>query len=158
TAPSVEVNLNFVMSVNLTSPGYLYYISIEATRGLILKGEQILFKNNQVANTPGNVEYSLSNAASVSEIWDISNKYEVTAAANTERNSVMNFKSISGISKQYLAVTPSDYYEPLRDSKTSVSNQNIKGSIFKDEQGQFQDVDYIIITPNNLVSQAERLA
>ncbi|RXJ44465.1 type IX secretion system sortase PorU [Gelidibacter gilvus] len=158
TTPSVVVNLNYNNSGNPTSHGYLDYISIEATRGLIFEGEQFIFKNNQVANTPGIVEYSLSNAASVSEIWDISNKYEVTAAANTDGNSVMTFKSISGISKKYLAVTPSDYYEPKRDSKTSVSNQNIKGSIFKDEQGQFQDVDYIIITPINLVSQAERLA
>lgn len=156
--PKVVVHLNYNNSGNPTSHGYLDYISIEATRGLIFEGEQFIFKNRQVANTPGIVEYSLSNAASVSEIWDITNKYDVTSFANTERNSVLNFKSISGISKTYLAVTPSDYFEPLRENKTSVSNQNIKGTIFKDEQGQFKDVDYLIISPNNLVSQAERLA
>lgn len=125
---------------------------------MVFEGEQLIFNNNQVVNTPGIVEYSLSNAASVSEIWDISNKHEVSALDNTEGHSVINFKSASGVFKKYLAVTPSDYYEPLRDSKTSVSNQDIKGTIFKDEQGQFKDIDYIIIAPNNLVSQAERLA
>ncbi|MBA6154513.1 type IX secretion system sortase PorU [Gelidibacter maritimus] len=158
TSPDVVVNLNYNNSGNPTSHGYLDYIAIEATRGLVFEGEQFVFKNNQVANTPGIVEYSMSNAASVSEIWDISNKYDVTAVANAEGNSVMNFKSISGIAKTYLAVTPSDYYQPLRESNTSVSNQNIKGTVFNDEQGQFQDIDYLIISPNNLVSQAERLA
>lgn len=158
SSPNVVVNLNYNNSGNPTSHGYLDYISIEATRGLVFEGNQFMFKNNQVANTPGIVEYSLSNAASVSEIWDITNKYDVTTVVNTEGNSVFNFKSISGISKTYLAVTPSDYYEPLRESKTKVSNQNIKGTIFEDEQGQFKDIDYIIVAPNNLVSQAERLA
>ena len=132
SSPEVVVNLNYNNSGNPTSHGYLDYISIEATRGLIFEGEQFVFKNNQVANTPGIVEYSMTKAASVSEIWDISNKYDVTAVANTDGNSVLNFKSISGISKKYLAVTPSDYYEPLRASKTRVSIQTIKGTILKD--------------------------
>lgn len=157
-SPNVTVNLNYNNSGNPTAHGYLDYISIEATRGLIFEGEQFIFKNNKVANTPGIVEYSMANAAQVSEIWDISDKYNVTSALNTDQNSTFTFKSVSGIHKKYLAVTASDYYEPLRDGKTSVSNQNIKGTIFKDEQGQFKDVDYLIISPNNLVSQAERLA
>ena len=158
SSPEVNVNLNYNNSGNPTSHGYLDYISIEATRGLVFEGKQFMFKNNKVANTPGIVEYSMTNASSVSEIWDISNKHEVSYVANTEGNSQLNFKSVSGSAKKYLAITPSDYYQPLRDGKTSVSNQNIKGTIFKDEQGQFKDVDYIIISPNNLVSQAERLA
>ena len=157
-SPDVTVSLSYNNSGNPTAHGYLDYISIEATRRLAFEGKQFVFKNNKVASTPGIVEYSMTNASAVSQIWDISDKYEVTHVTNTAGNSTLNFKSVSGIPKKYLAVTPSDYYDPLRDGKTSVSNQNIKGTIFKDEQGQFKDVDYIIISPNNLVSQAERLA
>ena len=57
-----------------------------------------------------------------------------------------------------MAVTSSDYYEPKKDSNTTVTNQNIKGTIFLNDQGQFQDVDYIIVAPNNMLSEAERLA
>ena len=59
--------------------------------------------------------------------------------------------------RNYLAVS-SDYFEPSKDNNTSVSNQNIKGTVFNNAQGQFEDIDYIIITPNSLASQAERLA
>ena len=158
SSSTVIVNLKYNNSGNPTSHGYLDYISIEATRGLVFEGKQFIFKNNRVATKPGIVEYSMTNAATVSEIWDISNKYDVSSVVTAEANAILNFKAVSGISKTYLAVTPSDFFEPLRDNKTSVANQNIKGTIFKDEQGQFQDIDYIIIAPNNLVSQAERLA
>lgn len=157
-SPNVTIHLNYNNSGNPTAQGYLDYISIEATRGLVFEGEQFIFKNHQVAATPGIVEYTMANAAQVSEIWDISNKYEVTSIENVDANGIFTFKSISGIAKTYLAVTPSDYYEPLKESKTSIVNQNIKGTIFKDDQGQFKDVDYIIISPNNLAPQAERLA
>ncbi|MBJ7882887.1 type IX secretion system sortase PorU [Gelidibacter salicanalis] len=158
SSPEVKVRLTYNNAGNPTAHGYLDYISIEATRQLAFEGSQFMFKNNQVATTPGIVEYSLTNASAVSEIWDISNKYDVASVMNTEANALLSFKAISGIAKKYIAVTPSDYYEPLRDGKTTVNNQNIKGSIFKDGQGQFKDVDYLIVSPNNLVLQAERLA
>ena len=157
-SPEVVVKLTYDNSGNPTSHGYLDYISIEATRGLAFEGKQFSFKNNKVSNTPGIVEYSLAQAATVSEIWDITDKYDVSSFPNSDANSQLTFKAVSGMAKTYVAVTPSDYYEPLRDRKTNVSNQDIKGTIFKDEQGQFKDIDYIIISPNNLVSQAERLA
>ena len=79
-------------------------------------------------------------------------------AQNSDQDSNFSFKTAAGTSRTFLAVTPSDYYSPLREGNTSVSNQNIKGTIFQNSQGEFQDIDYIIIAPNNLVSQAERLA
>ena len=39
-----------------------------------------------------------------------------------------------------------------------MSNQNLKGTIFTNAQGVKQDVDYIIITPSLLGTQAEKLA
>ena len=42
--------------------------------------------------------------------------------------------------------------------KFMVSNQDIKGTVFLDNQGGFKDVDYLIITPDYLYTQAERLA
>ncbi|WMI69652.1 type IX secretion system sortase PorU [Mangrovimonas sp. YM274] len=151
-------NLSYNNNGNPASYAYLDFISVEATRELRFEGEQMLFQNNSVANIGGVVEYQLSNSSAVSQIWDVTNKYEVKGVRNEESNSVFSFKSQSGSLRNYVAVTPSDYYQPLRESSTSVSNQNIKGTIFKNSQGEFQDVDYVIVTPNILVSQAERLA
>jgi len=70
----------------------------------------------------------------------------------------LSFKAGLGELREYVAVDPSDFYEPLRDSNTFVENQNLKGTIFQDDQGQFEDIDYLIIARQDMVNQAERLA
>jgi spore coat polysaccharide biosynthesis predicted glycosyltransferase SpsG len=52
----------------------------------------------------------------------------------------------------------SDLYFSVKRINPSVSNQDLKGTIFNNSQGVFQDVDYLIITPRFLNSQAESLA
>ncbi len=157
-SPEVTVTLTYNNNGNPASLAYLDYVSVEATRALKFEGNQFFFKNNSVATSSGVVEYQMTNAALVSEVWDITNKYDVVNLVNTSQAAAFNFKAQAGSSKTYLAVTPSDYYVPLRDNNVAVSNQNIKGTIFKNAQGEFEDVDYIIVAANNYVSQAERLA
>ncbi len=157
SSPEIAINLNYNNNGNPSSLGYLDYISIEATRELTFEGHQFIFKNSNVANASGVVEYTIAKATSVSEVWDITDKYNVSSAVNLNHDSSFSFKASAGSLRSYLAVS-SDYFEPSRESSASVSHQNIKGTIFQSSQGQFQDIDYIIIAPNSLVSQAERLA
>ncbi len=157
-SPEATVTLKFNNNGNPASIAYLDYVSIEATRALKYEGNQFFFKNNSVTNSSGVVQYSMTNTSSVSEIWDITNKYDVVNELNSDQSSSFSFKAQAGTLRNYLAVTPTDYFEPLRDNNVGVSNQNLKGTIFKNAQGQFEDIDYIIVTPSNLISQAERLA
>ena len=60
--------------------------------------------------------------------------------------------------RKYIAIDALDYYTPLKTNKTKIANQNLKGTLFKNAQGQFQDIDYVIITPAFLNNQAEKLA
>ena len=67
-------------------------------------------------------------------------------------------KQIWAKSRKYVALDALDFYTPLKTSKTKIANQNLKGTLFKNAQGQFQDIDYVIITPAYLATQAEKLA
>lgn len=154
----VSIDLIYNNNANPSAFGYLDYISIEATRELIFDGSQFVFKNKDVALNPGIAQYTMTNASPVQEVWDITDKYNVRSILNTDQSPTFSFKDVAGVSKTYLAVTNVDYFQPLRDANTSVSNQNIKGTIFQNNQGEFQDVDYIIIAHNNYITQAERLA
>ncbi|WP_166966195.1 type IX secretion system sortase PorU [Yeosuana marina] len=157
-SPTITVNLNFDNSGNPSALAYLDYISIEATRALNFLGEQFQFKNNNVALTSGIGQYTITNATGVSEVWDVTDIYNVSNALNSEGQANFSFTAPLGTLRNYVAVTSSDYFEPQKDSNTSVANQNIKGTIFLNSQGQFQDVDYIIVAPNAMLSEAERLA
>lgn len=157
-SPELNFRLTFDNGGNPSVDGYLDFISVEATRRLRFEGRQFRFQNDEVINSSGIAQYTLSNATSVQEIWDISDKYNVTSAANTEASDTFSFKASAGSEKTYITVTNSNYFEPLRDRNTLVANQNLKGTVFKNPEGEFEDIDYIIIAPRVFFSQAERLA
>ncbi len=140
-----------------SSKGYLDYINIKAKRNLQGFGKQFPFQFDQAASLTGVGEYQLSNASSISQIWDITDRFNVTKVENTT-SSLFTFKVELGEVRKYVAIDNTDYYSPLKDSKSKVDNQNLKGTIFNNAQGVWQKIDYLIITPKFLNAQAEKLA
>ncbi|WP_303318211.1 type IX secretion system sortase PorU [Flavivirga abyssicola] len=154
----IEVGLNFDNQGNPSTQAYLDFISIEATRQLNFSDKQFQFKNSAVTSVSGIGQYNMTNASQVSEVWDVTDIYNVSNYINTDGASSLSFTSTLGSLKTYVAVTPLDYFQPKIDSRTTINNQDIKGTIFQNSQGEFQDVDYIIVAPNNMLNEAERLA
>ncbi len=154
---NMTVDLIYNNNGNPASLGFLDYISIEVVSNLTHDGSQFRFKNNDVATQSGIGEYIISNANNVSEVWDVTDIFNVTTKTHDD-SATLSFKAGLGELREYVAVDPSDFYEPLRDSNTFVENQNLKGTIFQDDQGQFEDIDYLIIARQDMVNQAERLA
>ena len=157
SSSNINVSLNYNNSGNPSALAYIDYISIEALRELTYTGGQLIFQNHDVSQSAGIGEYSIGNASGIAEVWDITDKYNVASIPNEDSANTLSFKSTLGSLKTFVAIDFSNYLEPLKDN-SSVSNQNIKGTIFQNSQGQFQDVDYIIVAPQIFLSQAERLA
>ena len=158
SSSNINVNLNYNNNGSPSSIGYLDFISIEATRGLTYSGGQFQFQNKDVAFLSGIGQYNISNSSAISEVWDITDQYNITSIQNTNNSSAFSFKTQLGEERTYQAVDPSDYFEPKKDSNTRVDNQNIKGTVFLNNQGDFQDLDYLIISNQEMLSQAERMA
>ncbi|MDO7170804.1 type IX secretion system sortase PorU [Mariniflexile sp. AS56] len=154
----IAVGLNYDKQGNPSALGYLDYISLEATRALKFNNKQFQFKKNVVSSSSGIAQYTLENATQVLEVWDVTDIYNVSNVLNTDAAATLSFKANMGVLRNYVAVTSQDYFEPKFDSKTTLSNQNIKGTVFLNSEGQFEDVDYIIVAPENMLTQAERLA
>ncbi|WP_242135812.1 type IX secretion system sortase PorU [Aestuariivivens marinum] len=155
---NVVVNLIYNNQGNPSALGYLDYVSIEATRSLNFNNKQFQFKNSNVVSALGIGQYNISNASQISEVWEVTDIFNITSFENNESSPTLSFKSTLGVLKTFVAVTPQDYFEPKVDETTTVPNQNIKGTIFTNSQGEFQDVDYIIVARNDMLGQAERLA
>ena len=158
TSETINIALEFNNSGNPIAEAYLDYINVEATRNLIYSNQQLYFKNNSVANASGIVQYNLSNTNLVEQVWDVTDRFNVGAYRNENQSNEINLKAQAGELRSYLAFSGSDYLEPKRDAGSQVANQNLKGTIFLNDQGQFEDIDYIILAPEFLNSQAERLA
>ena len=156
-AENISIKLTYNNSGNPLSIGYLDYIKLTATRNLIGYGKQFHFKNNQAATLSGIGNYSLGNASSIAEVWDITDIYNPTKYTNNGL-STFEFKANLGISKSYIAIDSIDFYTPSIGNQIKISNQDIKGTIFQNSAGQFEDIDYLIITREFLKSYAEDLA
>ena len=155
---AITVVLDYNNNGNPSSNAYLDYINIEATRNLKYDGTQLVFKNKEVVITPGIAQYNVTNSGSLNEIWDITDRFNVSTRINTEGATSLSFKAQSGEERQYLAFSYSNVLQPKKDSRSAVANQDLKGTIFNNAQGQFEDIDYIILAPTQFLSQAERLA
>ena len=154
---TINVELSYNNNSNPSATAYLDYISIEAECALTSFGTQFEFKHNDTSTQFGIGQFEISNAANISQVWDISNPYQIQFYNNTDAESEFSFKTNLGTLKTYQAVG-TDFYFPRKTNTTSIPNQDIKGTVFLDEQGQFKDIDYLIITPDYLKAQAERLA
>ncbi|MEO8933679.1 MAG: type IX secretion system sortase PorU, partial [Xanthomarina sp.] len=155
---NLAVSLIYNKAGNPSALAYIDYISLEVTRALNFSGYQFTFKNKAVTQMAGIGQYNLTNTSQVKEIWDVTDLYNVTNYVNTNNSSSLSFTSSLGTLKSYAIVTPLNYFEPSQSSNSTVNNQDLKGTIFKNAQGQIDDIDYLIVTPNNLYTQAERLA
>ncbi|AEH01531.1 type IX secretion system sortase PorU [Lacinutrix sp. 5H-3-7-4] len=155
---NVSVQINYDNQGVPGGAGYIDYLAIEATRNLNYNGNQFQFKNNQTAQSSGIGEYVITGAANLPEVWNVTDNLNVTKKVNTSNAATFSFKSTLGTLKKYVAVSTSDFKTPIVPASTKVNNQNIKGTIFNNSQGAFQDIDYVIVTPTSHLSQAERLA
>ncbi|WP_329804559.1 type IX secretion system sortase PorU [Flavobacterium facile] len=153
---SISINIEYNNNGIPSSKGYLDYITLKYNAELKGYGKQFLFSNNLVKTNIGVGQFSISNATNINAVWEITDIYNITKLDNT--SSSIQFKLPLGQSRKFIAVDFSDTYSPLRDADTNVANQNLKGTIFKNNQGVFQDIDYLIVTPTYLVAQAESLA
>ena len=154
---TISVELSYNNNSNPSASAYLDYISIEAERSLTSLGTQFEFKHSDTATTFGVGMFTISNASSITQVWDVTNPYEIQFYTNQNAEAEFSFKTTLGTLRTYQALG-SDFYVPRKTNTTNIVNQDIKGTVFLDNQGQFKDVDYLIIAPRYLVSQAERLA
>lgn len=155
--PAINVGIEYINNGVPSANAYLDYITIECKSKLTDIGKQFKFKQKNAAILTGIGEYSFTNASSIVQIWDITDIYNVKYVPNNQQAN-FSFKDNLGETKNYIAVHTSDVYEPLKESSAIVLNQDIKGTIFKNKQGNFQDVDYLIVTPYVFYNQAESLA
>ncbi|MGL2995287.1 type IX secretion system sortase PorU [Flavobacterium sp. TSSA_36] len=137
--------------------GYLDYIKVIAKRKLTGYGKQFHFQYDQASTVNGIAEYILSNASTITQVWDVTQLNTIVKITN-KGQALFSFKSNLGEIKKYIAVDSNDYFTPTLSKRTKINNQNIKGTLFKNNLGAFQDIDYVIITPGFLSNQAEKLA
>jgi len=158
----LSVNLDYNNNGNPSSKAFLDYIEILGVKKLIATGKQFSFRNFDVANNDNfnTYKYLIKNANNIDFIWDITDFINPKSIQNESNDGTFTFKSFGGTANkgtlnekttlsQYIVVSKDDYYIPKQLKNKIVQNQNIH---------QLQNIDYLIVTNNELKDEAQRLA
>jgi hypothetical protein len=145
----LNFNITYVKA-NSTSKGYLNYLEVNAIRALTFSGTAMQFQNVDNLGVDSYSRLQLSNASTNTKIWDITNLTNITSINGTLNGNVLSVFSSNKTLKSYLAIDPTAAASfPKPEIVGVVPNQNLHA---------LPQVDMIIITHPDFISQAKRLA
>lgn len=144
----VNIQITYNNAGNPSSRAYLDYIEVFCTRNLVARGDQFKFRNTIANDLQKVYAYTIENAENAAEVWDISDPVNPAIMTNTAGNGAFTFKAFGG-PKEYITLGTEAFFIPETIENSSVENQNLHG---------LKDIQYLIISPEFLKSEAERLA
>ncbi|REE80014.1 peptidase C25-like protein [Lutibacter oceani] len=145
----IDVEITYNNNGNPSAKAYLDYIEVLGKRKLIAKNEQFLFRNFDVLNSTGINEFSIENSSNIKWIWDITNPIIPKIVESQSTNSNFTFKVSGGQLSEFILIPENDYFIPELLEVSTVENQNLHS---------LENIDYLIVTQEFLVNQAQRLA
>ena len=154
----ITVDVTYSNNGNPSSRAYLDYIWLDVPQRLTGDLGQFQFRNLDISSNSGPVEFNLSSASQITEVWDVTDRWNITSYRNTDNAASLSIKIDPATQSLFHTVSSSDFITPSVPADPRVTNSNLKGRIFLDQSGSFRDIDYLIITPSFLRSEAQRLA
>ena len=149
SSPSLDVSITYNNNGNPGAKAYLDYIEIVGKKQLLANGKQFSFRSFDAFKTNGVVEYQVQNANEISQLWDVTDFINPKRVQNSSSGNNFTFRANGGILNEYIAINESDYFTPEVGDTPLIKNQNLHA---------LKDVNYIIITNEELSGQAQRLA
>ncbi|PHR70864.1 MAG: hypothetical protein COA67_07665 [Lutibacter sp.] len=143
---AVTVEITFNNNGNPSAKAHLDYIEVIGKKLLTVDDKQFGFRSFDAANGLGTVQYQIQNAT---EIWDVTDFVNPVKITNQSATGGFEFNATAGILKEYVALNDTDYFTPEKLPNSLVENQNLHA---------LEDIDYVIVTRDFLIGEAERLA
>ena len=148
TSDKIDIQITYNNNGNPSSIAYLDYIEIIGNKNLIARGRQFRFQHTSATDPNTTYEFIIQNAQNIQQVWDISDPVNVRSIENQGDANLFSFKKPGGIN-EFMVLGPNDFLIPEALESSEVDNQNLHG---------LANIEYAIISPDYLMSEAERLA
>ncbi len=146
SATPIQIGMTFSRATN-TSRGWLDFIEINAWRSLVMSGNQMLFRNPLTTDNQEVFKYLLGNTKNDLIVWEVTDPLNPKRISGATQNGSMIFSLSSTVRHECAAFYTSGLFRTSFVEK--VSNQNLHA---------VKDIDYLIVTHPDFISQADRLA
>lgn len=134
------------LGYNSNSEGYVDYVLVNAWRSLKMVGGQMPFRNPEASINNKVYEYRLSNASQQLQVWDVTDPMTPQKVKGQMNGSQFSFKVMGDRDNAFVAFNGNSFCSATTFEK--INNQNLHG---------VRDVDFLILTYEGFMSQAERL-
>ncbi len=146
----IVVGINYNKNGNPSAVGYLDYFEVEGLKNLVAEANQFGFYSKEANSTQGVVQYNITESSSIEQVWNVTDPIHPKVVNGSQVDGLFSFRDFGGQEGGgYHVLNDSDYYTPTLLSQSSVPNQNLHA---------LSNIDYLIITQEYLLGQAERLA
>ena len=145
----VNITITYDNGGNPSANAFLDYIEVIGKKQLLANGNQFSFRNFDQANGTLAVEYQIENSNNVFQVWDVTNPINPETITNENTGNVFTFTDEGGALKEYVVLNQNDFYIPQALQEGRVANQDLHS---------LRDINYLVITNNELASEAQRLA
>ncbi len=148
-ADKINITLTYNNNGNPAAKAFLDYIEIIGKKQLEAKGKQFSFRNFGAVNNSGIIAYQIANKSNIFQVWDVTNSLNPKIITNQSKGINFVFNAVGGTLKEYILLSQSDFYTPQIVKKGAIKNQSLQG---------VKNIEYLIITNEELFSEAQRLA
>lgn len=149
SSENIKISITYSNSGNPSANAFLDYIEVVGKKQLRFSDFQFGFRSFEQANASGVVEYQIENGQAAFQVWDVTDYINPQAITNQSTTNNFTFKDAGAQLKEYIILNENDFYIPKRVEKANIKNQNLHA---------VKDINYMIITNNELSGQAQRLA
>jgi len=148
---NLSFNLTYNNSGNPSARAYLDFIEVSGYKHLIADNKQFGFRSFKAANATATsiVTYQINNANNIFQVWDVTDFLNPKIITNQSNANDFVFNAQGGKLKEYQVLSSTDYYTPKTLKTSKIANQDLHA---------LKDIDYLVVTNNNLMNQASRLA
>ncbi|MBP8782259.1 MAG: type IX secretion system sortase PorU, partial [Paludibacteraceae bacterium] len=147
-----EINVKLTYAPeNATAFAHLDFVRVNAYQALNMEGNSMYFRQTDQDLRDDVLQYELGNATSDIRIWDLSDPLNMVEIPTTfSTNTLFFVPSVRSdlLVREFLAIRTSATF-PKPEVIGKIANQNLHA---------IQQVDYVIISPNEFREQAMRLA
>lgn len=141
-----NVKLQYYRTGN-ASKGWLDYITVNARKNLIFRGGQMEFRDLNSVGVDKSAEFRLSNVASGTVVWDITQPWDAKRMSTQASSGLMSFRANTSSLREFVVFDGTSYKQPI--TYGLIPNQNLHG---------LQVHDLFIVVPPVFLSQANTLA
>ena len=146
SSSTVRVTIRHNATSNATSIGYVDYIAVNAWRRLNFVDAQMNFRNPEANDINKVYEYCLYDESKKAQVWDVSNPVQPSIVRGQLSGNYYSFKVNGDPDNEFVAFNGNNYLTTKAFGQ--VENQNLHG---------IRDVDFVILTYEGFMSQAQRL-